>query len=389
MDLTLTPEQALLRDTARDLANKEIAPRAAAVDKQHRFPKELVARLGELGLMGVAIPEEWGGAGMDAVSYVLALEEVSRACASTGVIMSVNNSLVCDPILKFGSDAQKREWLPALAGGKKLGCFALSEPEAGSDAGALKTVARREGQGDGARFVLNGTKNFITNGPVADAVILMAVTQPGVGNRGISAFLLDTRTPGLSFGPPDDKLGIRGAPSAQLFLTDCAVPATALLGAENEGFKLAMSALDGGRIGIAAQALGIARAAFEAATRYAGERKTFGQPIAQHQAIQFKLADMCTEIDAARLLIWKAATKKDQAGKQPGLRFSTESAMAKVFASEVANRVAKEAVQVFGGYGYLTDFPAERHFRDAKITEIYEGTSEIQRLVIASQILKG
>jgi butyryl-CoA dehydrogenase len=385
VDLTLTPEQTLLRDTARDLANKEIAPRAAATDKEHRFPRELVARLGELGLMGVAVPEEWGGAGMDAVSYVLALEEVSRACASTGVIMSVNNSLVCDPILKFGSEDQKREWLPALAGGKKLGCFALSEPEAGSDAGALKTTARR----DGAGFVLNGTKNFITNGPVADVVILMAVTKTGVGSRGISAFVLDTRTPGLSFGPPDDKLGIRGAPSAQLFLTDCAVPATALLGAENEGFKLAMSALDGGRIGIAAQALGIARAAFEAATRYAGERKTFGQPIAQHQAIQFKLADMNTEIDAARLLIWKAATKKDQAKKQPGLRYSTESAMAKVFASEVANRVAKEAVQVFGGYGYLTDFPAERHFRDAKITEIYEGTSEIQRLVIASQILKG
>jgi butyryl-CoA dehydrogenase len=379
LDLTLTAEQTLIRNTARDLANKEIAPRAAEIDKQHRFPRELVARMGELGLLGVAIPQEWGGAGMDTVSYALALEEISRACASTGVIMSVNNSLVCDPILRFGSEAQKKSFLVPLASGKKLGCFALSEPEAGSDAAALKTVARQQGD----RYILDGTKNFITNGPVADVVILMAVTQPGAGHAGISAFLLDTRTPGLSFGPADDKLGIRGAPSAQLFLTECSVPADALLGEPGSGFKVALSALDGGRIGIACQALGIARAAFEAATRYAKERKTFGQPIAEHQAIQFKLADMCTEIDAARLLIWKAASRKDDK-----VRFSTEAAMAKLFASEVANRVAKEALQVFGGYGYLGDFPVERHFRDAKITEIYEGTSEIQRLVIASALLR-
>jgi butyryl-CoA dehydrogenase len=379
VDLTLTPEQTLIRNTARDFASKEIAPRAAEIDKQHRFPRELVARLAELGLMGVAIPQEWGGAGMDAVSYALALEEISRACASTGVIMSVNNSLVCDPILKFGTEAQKKSFLIPLASGKKLGCFALSEPDAGSDAAALKTVARREGD----RYILDGTKNFITNGPVADVVVLMAVTQPGAGHAGISAFLLDAKTPGLSFGPPDDKLGIRGAPSAQLFLTECSVPADALLGEAGSGFKVALSALDGGRIGIASQALGIARAAFEAATQYAKQRKTFGQPIAEHQAIQFKLADMCTEIDAARLLIWKAATRKDEK-----VRFSTEAAMAKLFASEVANRVAKEAIQVFGGYGYLGDFPVERHFRDAKITEIYEGTSEIQRLVIASAVLR-
>jgi butyryl-CoA dehydrogenase len=384
VDLTLTPEQALLRDTARDFASKEIAPRAAEIDKQHRYPRELIARLGEMGLMGVAIPEEWGGAGMDAVSYALALEEVSRGCASTGVIMSVNNSLVCDPILRFGSEAQKKEWLGPLASGQKLGCFALSEPEAGSDAAAQKTVARR----DGAGYVINGTKNFITNGPVADAVVLLTMTKPEAGHKGITAFLLSTKTEGLSFGPHDEKLGIRGAPSAQLFLTDCRVPAEAILGKEGEGFKVAMSALDGGRIGIASQALGIARAAFEAATRYATERKTFGQPIAQHQAIQFKLADMCTEIDAARLLIWRAAARKDAAKKDPTIRFTTESAMAKLFASEVANRVAKEALQIFGGYGYLADFPAERHFRDAKITEIYEGTSEIQRLVIASSVLK-
>jgi butyryl-CoA dehydrogenase len=379
VDLTLTPEQTLIRNTARDLANKEIAPRAAEIDKQHRFPREVVAKLSELGLMGVAIPQEWGGAGMDTVSYALALEEISRACASTGVIMSVNNSLVCDPILRFGTEAQKKTWLVPLASGKKLGSFALSEPEAGSDAAALKTVARR----DGDRYVLNGTKNFITNGPVADLVVLLANTQPGAGHAGISAFLLDVKTPGLTFGPPDDKLGIRGAPSAQLFLTDVVVPADTLLGEPGTGFKVAMSTLDGGRIGIASQALGIARAAFEAATRYAKQRKTFGQPIAEHQAIQFKLADMCTEIDAARLLIWKAASRKDAK-----VRFSTEASMAKLFASEMANRVAKEAVQVFGGYGYLSDFPVERHFRDAKITEIYEGTSEIQRLVIASAVLR-
>ena len=385
MDLTLSPEQTLIRDTARDLANKEIAPRAAAIDREHRYPADLIARLGAMGLMGVAVPEEWGGAGMDTVSYALALEEICRACAATGVVMSVNNSLVCDPILRFGSEAQKKAWLPDLASGRKLGCFALSEPEAGSDAAAQKTVARREGD----RYVINGTKNFITNGPVADVVLLMTMTRPGAGHKGISAFLVDTKTPGLSFGPPDDKLGIRGAPSAQLFLSDCAVPADALLGGEGDGFRLAMSALDAGRIGIAAQALGIARAAFEAATRYALERKTLGQAIAYHQAIQFKLADMCTEIDAARLLIWKAAAAKDASKKDPSLRFTQQAAMAKLFASEVANRVAKEALQVFGGYGYLADFPAERHYRDAKITEIYEGTSEIQRLVIASQILKG
>jgi butyryl-CoA dehydrogenase len=384
VDLSLTPEQTLLRDTARDFATKEIAPRAAEIDRQHRYPRDIIARLGELGLMGVAIPEEWGGAGMDTISYALALEEISRACASTGVIMSVNNSLVCDPILKFGTEAQKRQWLVPLASGKKLGCFALSEPEAGSDAAAQKTVARKTEGG----YVISGTKNFITNGPVADVVVLMTMTKPEAGHKGITAFLLDTKTPGLSFGPHDQKLGIRGAPSAQLFLTDCKVPADALLGVEGEGFKVAMSSLDGGRIGIAAQALGIGRAAFEAAARYATERKTFGQPIAQHQSIQFKLADMCTEIDAARLLIWRAAAKKDAAKKDPKIRFSSESAMAKLFASEMANRVAKEALQVFGGYGYLEDFPAERHYRDAKITEIYEGTSEIQRLVIASSLLK-
>jgi butyryl-CoA dehydrogenase len=297
--------------------------------------------------------------------------------------MSVNNSLVCDPILRFGNDEQKRTYLAALAAGRSLGCFALSEPEAGSDAAAQRTTARRDGDG----WVIEGTKNFITNGPVSNVVLVLARTSPPpspeAGHKGISAFLVPSDAPGVEFGKPDDKLGIRGAPSSQVFFTSCRVPASALLGAEGDGFKIAMSTLDGGRIGIAAQAVGIARAAFEEATKYALERKTFGKPIAEHQAIQFKLADMCTEIDAARLLVLRAAAAKDE-----GARYTKEASMAKVFASEVANRVAKEAVQVFGGYGYLADFPVERHYRDAKITEIYEGTSEIQRLVIAAHLLK-
>ena len=379
MDLDLSPEQKMIQQTARELATREILPHAAAIDREHRFPSEIVAKLGALGLMGVMVPQAWGGSGMDAVSYALAVEEISRACAATGVIMSVNNSLVCAPLLTHGTEAQKRTWLPDVASGRKLGCFALSEPEAGSDPRALRTTARPEGDG----FVLNGTKNFITNGPVADVALVLAATDQAAGPKGISAFLVDTHTPGLSFGPPDRKLGIRGAPSAQMFLTDCRVPGDALLGSLGGGYKLALAALDGGRIGIAAQALGIARAAFEEATRYALQRQTFGRAIAHHQAIQFKLADMCTEIDAARLLVWRAAAKKDQGG-----RYTAEAAMAKLLASEVANRVAKEAVQVFGGYGYLEDFPVERHYRDAKITEIYEGTSEIQRMVIARHAIE-
>ena len=379
MDLDLTAEQTLLRDTARDLAAKEILPRAAEIDRAHEFPRALVSRLGALGLLGVMVPEKWGGAGMDAVSYALALEEISRACASVGVIMSVQNSLVCAPIVTSGTDAQRARWLPGLAVGETIGCFGLSEPEAGSDAAAQRTAAVKSGAG----WVLNGTKNFITNAPAADVILVAAKTDPSQGTKGISIFIVPTDTPGVKIGKPDDKLGIRGAVSAQVFLADATVGLDALLGAEGEGFKIAMRALDGGRIGIAAQAVGIARAAFEDAVRYAQERKTFGQPIAQHQAIQFKLADMSTEIEAARLLLWRAAAKKDT-----GARYTREAAMAKLFASEVANRAAKEAVQVFGGYGYLADFPAERHFRDAKITEIYEGTSEIQRLVIASSLLK-
>lgn len=379
MELELSDEQKLVQKTAADFAKNEVLPKAAEIDRNHRHPKELVARMGELGLLGVAIPEQWGGAGFDTLSYALAMEEISRACASTGVIMSVNNSLVCDPLNKFATDEQKREFLAPLAAGQLLGCFALSEPEAGSDAAAQKTIAKA----DGDDFVITGIKNWITNGPVADVCILHTMTAPEKGHKGITAFILPMKEKGVRTGPPDKKLGIRGSQSCQIFLDEVRLPKRLLLGEVGGGFKVAMSTLDGGRIGIAAQALGIARAALEDAVAYAGERKTFGKAIAQHQAIQWKLADMATELDAARLLTWRAAALKDR-----GIKHSMEAAMAKLFASEVANRAAKEAIQIFGGNGYVEDYPVERHYRDAKITEIYEGTSEIQRLVIAANLLK-
>ena len=379
MELELSDEQQLVQKTAQDFAKNEVLPRAAAIDKEHRHPKELVARMAELGFLSIAVPEAYGGAGMDTVSYALALEEVSRACASTGVIMSVNNSLVCDPILKFGTEEQKQQWLVPLATGKKLGCFALSEPEAGSDAAAQKTVARV----DGDHFVLSGIKNWITNGPVADVCVLIAMTDQSRGHKGISAFILPMDHPGVRTGPPDKKLGIRGSQSCQIFLDDVRLHKSHLLGEVGGGFKVAMATLDGGRIGIASQAVGIARASLEDALAYVGERRTFGKAIVQHQAIQFKLSDMATEIDAARLLTWRAATLKDA-----GVRHSTEAAMAKLFASEVATRASHQAIQIFGGNGYVEDYPVERHYRDARITEIYEGTSEIQRLVIAGSLLK-
>ena len=382
MDFDLTEDHEAIRRTAREFAARSVAPIAAELDKQARFPKELVAEMGELGLMGIEVDPEWDGSGLDPIAYVIAMEEISAACASTGVIMSVNNSLVCDPLRKWANDAQKDKWLRPLASGEKLGCFMLSEPDAGSDAAAQKTVAEPDPDNPGG-FIINGVKNWITNGPQADTGILMCMTDRSKGHRGISAFVIDMHAEGVARGPKDDKLGIRASHSCQIFFTDHKVSGDQLLGSVGDGFKVAMSTLDCGRIGIAAQALGIARGAFEAAARYATERRTFGKAIADHQAISFMLADMATEIDAARLLTYRAA-----ALKAAGQRHSTESAMAKLMASEVANRVAKNAVQIFGGNGYVSEYPAERYYRDAKITEIYEGTSEIQRVVIASNLIR-
>jgi butyryl-CoA dehydrogenase len=373
-------DQLAVQKTAREFAHNEVLPKAAEIDREHRHPGELVRRMAELGFLGMAVPEAYGGAGLDHVSYALAMEEIARACASTAVIMSVNNSLVCDPLYRFATEAQKQRWLAPLASGKLLGCFALSEPEAGSDAAAQKTTAIP----DGDDWILQGTKNWITNGPVADVCVLFAMNDRAAGHKGISAFIVPLEHEGVRVGPPDDKLGIRGSKSSQIFLDDVRLSGDHLLGEVGAGFKIAMSTLDGGRIGIAAQALGIARAALEDALAYAQQRRTFGKPIAQHQAIAFKLADMATEIDAARLLTLRAAWLKD--GKLP---YGKEASMAKLYASDVANRAAREAIQIFGGNGYVTEYPVERHFRDAKITEIYEGTSEIQRLVIAGHLAKG
>ncbi len=380
MNFTPTEDQLAVQSTARAFATDEVLPKAAEIDREHRHPAELVKRMAELGFLGIAIPEPYGGSGLDHVSYVLAMEEISRACASTGVIMSVNNSLVCDPIYRFGTDGQKQEWLTPLASGKLLGCFALSEPEAGSDASAQKTTSVK----DGDSWVINGTKNWITNAPVADVCVLFTMNDKAAGHKGITAFILPMKTKGVRVGQPDDKLGIRGSKSSQIFLDEVRLSNDLLLGDVGGGFKVAMSTLDGGRIGIAAQAIGIARAALDDSLAYAQQRRTFGKPIAQHQAIQFKLADMATEIDAARLLTLRAAYLKDS--KQP---YGKEAAMAKLFASDIANKAAREAIQIFGGNGYVTEYPVERHFRDAKITEIYEGTSEIQRLVIAGYLAKG
>jgi butyryl-CoA dehydrogenase len=379
MNFELSDTQREIQRLCRELAAKELTPNAHKWDEAHAWPTDAVRKLAELSLLGMMVPEQYGGAGLDAVSYAVAMEEISRGCASTGVIMSVNNSLYCDPVLKFGSEEQKKEFLVPYARGEKLGCFGLTEPEAGSDAAAQKTVAVKKG----TEYVINGSKNWITVGPKADAIVLFAMTDKAAGHKGISAFLVPTSTPGFNRAPPDKKMGICAAWSCSIFFEDCHVPAKNLLGKEGDGFKVAMSTLDGGRIGIAAQALGIARAAFEEALRYSGERKTFGKPIREHQAIQFMLADMGTELDAARLLTLQAAHLKDQ-----GVRHSVESAMAKLYASEMASRVANKALQIHGGMGYSKEMDAERHVRDARITEIYEGTSEIQRIVISSNVLK-
>jgi butyryl-CoA dehydrogenase len=379
MDFELSDEQRMIRDTAREFAAREVAPKAAELDKSARWPSEILAKMAELGLLGVAIPQEYGGAGMDTLSYALAMEEISAACASCGVIMSVNNSLFCDPVYKFGSDDQKKRVLTPVASGQKLGCFGLTEPMSGSDAQTMVTGGEKTAGG----FILNGAKNWITNGPVADWIIVFAVTDRSGPKVKHTAFLVERGTPGFTQNAPDHKLGIHAAQSCTVFFENCKVPEANIVGKVGDGFKVAMSTLDGGRIGIACQAIGIARAAFEKSVAYAKERKSFGVPIAQHQAIQFMLADMAVQIDAARLLAWRAAKMKDA-----GVRHSAESAMAKLYASEMSTRVTHKAIQVHGGYGYSTEFPVERHYRDARITEIYEGTSEIQRIVIAANLLK-
>jgi alkylation response protein AidB-like acyl-CoA dehydrogenase len=378
VDFDLTEEQLLIKDAARDFAENELAVGAGERDEKEQFPFEQVKKMAELGFMGMMVPSEHGGAGLDTVSYVLALEEVSRADASAGVIMSVNNSLVCWGLEKFGSPAQKEKYLKPLASGKHLGAFCLSEPEAGSDAVNQRTTATR----DGNSYVLNGTKNFITNGANADVLLVMATTDKTKGARGVSAFIVEKKFPGVIVSKKEHKLGIRSSDTAQITFQDCRVPAENVIKEEGFGFKFAMMTLDGGRIGIASQAVGIARASLDASLKYVKERKAFDRLLHEFQAIQFKLADMHTNIEAAHLLTLNAALKKDR-----GERFTKEAAMAKLFASKVAVDCALEAIQIHGGYGYLKDFPVERYLRDAKITEIYEGTSEIQRIVIAREVL--
>ncbi len=369
----------MLQQMVRDFAQKEIEPVAAELDKEGRFPDEIIAKLGELGIMGMTVPKEYGGSGADTVSYTIAIEEISRACASTGIAVSVNNSLACFPILTFGTEEQKKRFLVPIASGRKLGAFGLTEPSAGSDAAMQQTIAVREGDG----FVINGVKHFITNGSRADTYVVFAMEDKSKGTRGITAFILEKGDPGFTFGTIEDKLGIRASTTAELVFEDCHVPADRLLGDSGKGFKIAMMTLDGGRIGVASQALGIAQAALDRSIQFAKEREQFGKPIAALGAIQEAVANMATDVEAARMLVRHAAWCKD--AKKP---YTVPAAMAKLFASETAMRVTTKAVQIHGGYGYIKDYPVERYFRDAKITEIYEGTSEIQRLVIAMNTLR-
>ncbi|MBF0492919.1 MAG: acyl-CoA dehydrogenase [Deltaproteobacteria bacterium] len=379
MNLNLSDEQKMVQDLARNFAKKEVAPIAAELDEKREFPSRLLPQMAELGLLGMMVPTEWGGAGLDTLSYVLALEEISAACASTGVTMSVNNSLYCGPVLKFATAAQKERYLTPFASGQKLGAYALSEPGSGSDAANQQTLAVKKGN----QYILNGRKNFITNGPHADALVVYAMTDKAKGSKGISAFLVEKNFPGFAVGKVEKKLGICASSTSEIVLDHCEVPAANLLGEEGKGFTIAMNTLDAGRIGIATQALGIARAAFEAARKYSTEREAFGKKIYEFGDIQNYLANMATQIDAARLLVHRAAWMKDQ-----GLPHGKEASMAKLFASETAMYVTNKAIQVHGGYGYCKEYPVERHYRDAKITEIYEGTSEIQRLVICRNVIK-
>lgn len=380
MDLTLTEEQRMIQEMARDFAEKELAPRAAELDETGEFPWESLRKMGELGLLGLTVPEEYGGCLVDTVSYCLALEEVAHACASTSLIHTVHCVPGCYPIVRFGTEEQKQRYLPRMATGEWLGGFALTEPGAGSDAGAVAMTAVR----DGDHYVLNGVKTFISSGNQARILNVFASVDRSRGVRGITAFIVDTQRAGFQVGTIEKKMGLHGSHTAEVILEDYRAPAADRLGEEGEGFKIAMVTLDAGRIGIAAQAIGIARAAFEAALRYAQEREQFGGPIAQLQAIQWMLADMATRIDGARLLTLRAALKKDEGG-----RHTKESAMAKLFATEMASWVCDQALQIHGGYGYSREYHVERYLRDARVTRIYEGTSEIMRLVIANRLLRG
>lgn len=379
MKFELTEIQGLIQGTVREFAQAAVAPIAAEIDRAHRFPEELLPQLAELNLLGVPYPEEVGGAGADNLSYVLVIEELARVCASTAVIVSAHTSLGTWPIYQFGTEAQKDKYLPKMTSGEWIGAFALTEPGAGTDAAAGKTTAVL----DGDEWVLDGSKIFITNGGYADVYIVTAMTDASKGTKGISAFIVEKDAPGFAVGEKEHKMGIKASSTTPLYFSNCRIPKDAILGEPGQGFKVAMQTLDGGRIGIAAQALGIAQGALDAATKYAKERVQFGKPIASQQAIQWMIADMATQIEAARLLVYRAALNKDN-----GLPYSKEAAMAKLFAAETASSVASKAVQIHGGYGYTENYPVERAMRDAKITEIYEGTSEVQRMVIAASVLR-
>lgn len=378
MSSLLSEEQVLIRDTARNFARDQLAPYAAAWDRESRFPAEAVRAMGELGFLGMIIPAEQGGAGSDYVAYALALMEIAAGDGSCSTVMSVQNSLVCAPLLAFGSPDQIGRFLGPLARGEMLGCFCLTEPQAGSDAAALKTRAVREGDS----YVLNGSKQFISTGNNADLAVVFAVTDPVSGKKGISAFLVPTDSPGFTVARVEEKLGQHASDTCHLVFEDCRIPADCLLGEEGQGYRIALSNLEGGRIGIAAQSVGMARAAFNAARRYAKERETFGKPIAEHQAVAFRLADMATRLHAAELMVLEAARLRDA-----GLPCLKEASMAKLFASEMAEQVCSDAIQIHGGYGYLRDFEVERIYRDVRVCQIYEGTSDIQRLIIGRQIL--
>ena len=377
--MTLTEEQTMIRDMARDFAREQLAPNAEEWDRTHTFPADAIRQMGELGLLGMVVPEEWGGAGADHVAYALAIEEVAAGDGSCSTIMSVHNSVACMPILKFGSDAQKETFLKPMARGELLGAFCLTEPQAGSDAANLRCRAVRNGDG----YVLNGVKQFITSGKTGDIGIVFAVTDPAAKKRGMSAFIVPTNTPGYVVTRVEEKMGQHASDTAQITFEDMQLTEDHRLGAEGEGYRIALSNLEGGRIGIAAQSVGMARAAYEAALAYAKERVAFGQPIIEHQAVGFRLADMATQIDAARLLVLRAAALRDA-----GLPCLKEASMAKVFASEMAERICSMAIQVFGGYGYVTDFPVERIYRDVRVCQLYEGTSDVQRMVIARAIAR-